>query len=601
MVLEDLHLVSFKGFRDFHLRCSQVTCLVGPNNGGKTSILQAIQLLFDIFRVAFGNRERPDFSNVQWQSNPSHSLAKLSLGDPDAIWLHKRTSEPCKISARCSTNVDIQLEIQGRNRYSLDLTINGTSLCASPIHEENRTAIERVFDWRPFYVPPVGAVAPAERFLPHPQLVELNDKGRTSECWRSQLFWLWNDGNKDDFDGIVERIRQYLPDVSVLPPALTHTNPPDVLIQFVEENTTFDISMSGGGLRTLLNLAVVLQFSRSRCLLFDEPDAHLHGSLQKAVGRMLLDFAEENDVQILVASHAPDFITEVPVESLVWIDRTESEARRSDELGRLLADLGALSKADAIRACGADKILFVEGSLDHSLLRELFELSGNRNPFSDPQVIVARLPGGKGDTAHLGMFRQLLREALRLEVAVACITDRDFELPEADEDKAGAGHVLVLALGRKEAENFLLEPRVLAAALHTVAEKRRQQTGHEVEVPTPEQLQSELERIMNQPEVRNTIKYQMVPRHGNSLGPSLDPSTKLQRSEQWFEEHWEDPSWRIKNCPGKRVLAEVRRWCQATFKVTLTKGELIKAINDCPDNIKQVAQQLERHFYGTSS
>ena len=60
MIIEHLHLQSFKGFRDFNLECSQFTVLVGRNNGGKTSILQAIQLLHDIFVFAFGNGEQPD-------------------------------------------------------------------------------------------------------------------------------------------------------------------------------------------------------------------------------------------------------------------------------------------------------------------------------------------------------------------------------------------------------------------------------------------------------------------------------------------------------------------------------------------------------------
>jgi predicted ATP-dependent endonuclease of OLD family len=71
MMIEEIHLVSFKGFRDFTLKCAPVTVLVGLNSSGKTSILQSIQLVDDIVRYAFGGWngvavERPNFSNVQW-------------------------------------------------------------------------------------------------------------------------------------------------------------------------------------------------------------------------------------------------------------------------------------------------------------------------------------------------------------------------------------------------------------------------------------------------------------------------------------------------------------------------------------------------------
>jgi hypothetical protein len=116
---------------------------------------------------------------------------------------------------------------------------------------------------------------------------------------------------------------------------------------------------------------------------------------------MLIDFASEQNRQLLVATHAPDFISEIPAPSLVWIDRSTVEAKQCNEVGRVLADLGALSKADAVRACGANKILFLEGRPDKTVLSTLFRIAGGKNPFDDPEVIVAELPSGKGDAGHL--------------------------------------------------------------------------------------------------------------------------------------------------------------------------------------------------------
>jgi hypothetical protein len=130
MIIEELRLLSFKGFRDFSVQFSPFTCLVGPNNSGKTSVLHAVQLLHDIFRFAFGGGPRPDFGNIRWTSNPSESLQRLTL-DPDALWLHKKTAEPCKIQARLSSGIEIHLDITGRSRYSLSLTLNGSSVTES--------------------------------------------------------------------------------------------------------------------------------------------------------------------------------------------------------------------------------------------------------------------------------------------------------------------------------------------------------------------------------------------------------------------------------------------------------------------------------------
>jgi len=54
MLIKGLHLTSFKGFSDFEVDFSPFTTLVGPNSGGKTSILRAVQLAFDFFALSFG-------------------------------------------------------------------------------------------------------------------------------------------------------------------------------------------------------------------------------------------------------------------------------------------------------------------------------------------------------------------------------------------------------------------------------------------------------------------------------------------------------------------------------------------------------------------
>jgi hypothetical protein len=309
---------------------------------------------------------------------------------------------------------------------------------------------------------------------------------------------------------------------------------------------------------------------------------------------MLLDFCQEEDIQVIVASHAPEMIAEVPVALQTWIDRKTTEAGTTNSLGTFLADLGALSKADAIRACGADKVLFLEGALDKRLLKHLFSLSGVRSPFDDPQVIVASLPSGKGDSVHLKMFHRLLFEAFHLDVKVACITDRDFELKEKD----GADNdAQVLALGRKEVENFFLVPDVLLSAVNHAAEKRIAKTRQQVRRPVTEEIIGALESVVSQAAVKNAVRWQLVPQFRESLDRSQHPSSREAEADAWFETRWSDASWRIKNCPGKQVLAEFRRWCQGNFGLTLTNTELTRAIVTCPPDIAEIARKLSEHFY----
>ena len=601
MLIEELHLTSFKGFRDFTLKCSQFTTLAGLNNSGKTSILRAIQLAHDILKFAFGNKERPDFSAPQWVSNPTTAINRISSGDPDALWLHKKTGEACIISVKYSGNVELILEIAGRNQYRLDLCVNGSSVTASEIAPQFRQTIAELFVLRPSYVPPLGTVAPGEDHVTHPQLMSQLEKGRSSQFWRARLFWQYNDGRKERFHEVAQTVQKYLPNARILPPALTHDSPSQIEISFEEEGTDFDISTSGGGLRTILDLASTMVFSNSKCILFDEPDAHLHGSLQRSVARMLFDYAQENEVQVFVATHSPEFLKEVPLEHLVWIDRNEQSGRACDSLGRLLVNLGAISSIDALRAKGANKLLFVEGSLDRQILAHLFGLTECRNPFEDEQLIVANLRSGKGDRCHIEAFRRLLLEALEIEMAVGCITDMDYDITERGKEReSDKPDCLLLTLARKEVENYLLDAQAIKAAAEKDAELRRRQGRPSVQGPTIEEIDAKMDALMDGRGIRSQVKCQVLPRYRETLPGSMDDATKEKRAEDWFGARWKDREWRIAHCPGKQVLAGLRTWLKKDFSLNLSAANLCSALVHCPNDVAEMAAKLTSYFYSNA-
>lgn len=611
--IEEVHLVSFKGFKNFKLKCSQFTTLVGMNNSGKTSILQAIQLVHDVCKFVFGGYvnhdiQRPSFIDPQWSSyfgfKSSGIIERQNSGDPDALWLNKKTSIPCKIALKLSDNLEIRIEITGRENYSLDILKNGETIKHKIQEPVNQKIVEDFFLFFPTFVPPTASLPPIEQFIHHPELRQKLDRGLIAECWRSYLYWLCNDGDNRNSNRVVEIVQKYLPDTVLKLPQLTHQSPPQVLIEFEEDETNFDISVSGGGLRTISSLAVILHFSKSRCLLLDEPDAHLHSTLQHQVAQMLLDHSAEKNVQVFVTSHAPDFIAEIPVEYLTWIDRTKQESLTCNGVGQFLAELGAVTKADAIRNYGANKILFVEGGIDRTVLSKFasyfFQEDSTRiNPFADSSVIIAELPDGKGDSKYLDSFQKLLFEAFRIDVKIACIVDNDYELSINDSsiEDVGASNTLLLHLNRKEIENYLLDYAVIAQAAADLVEERKKYTGKSMSCPTVEEIQAEVNSILDSPEIRRIVKCQVVPKYRERLDHSLDPSSKERKGEKWFDEKWNDESWRIRNCPGKEVLTRLRRWCQQTYRLTLTPPKLAATLHQLPDDVQEIMDKLQEYFY----
>ena len=59
--------------------------------------------------------------------------------------------------------------------------------------------------------------------------------------------------------------------------------------------------------------------------MLDEPEVYLHPDLQRRLVRLL----EFMDSQIIMATHSSEVITEALPESIVWVDRSKTTARRT--------------------------------------------------------------------------------------------------------------------------------------------------------------------------------------------------------------------------------------------------------------------------------
>ncbi len=603
MIIEEINLKTFKGFQDFRLACSDLTVLMGENNSGKTSILQALQVVSSILRFCFGDGEGPSFGQPRWDYDPIQQFQKL--GYPahlrEELWFNRLMSQPFGLTVKLSGEVEVDLQVTGPERYKIDVLKAGTSIKANSLTDETSQKI--VMDlYRRFcseFVLPVGTITPGEEHLNYPKYQEIVRKGRSSEVWRGSLYWIHND-NKEAFEEYVSAVKRYLPDIDILAPRLAHDNAATVEIRFKDKKTSLDILSGGGGLRTIMSLLARLVFTKPGVLLFDEPDAHLHGTLQREVARMLIDYVSENDVQVFVSTHAPDFIAEVPLEKLVWIDRRKKEGQRCEGIGKTLVELGSMSHIDAIRSVGADKVLFVEGDLDKKVLEGLVRKAGLQTLFEDKTVLIARLPGGKGDKKHVAAFCGFLRNVLGYDFKMACITDNDYEI--AANGNAGDDEICdQVAFGQlevKEIENYLIEPQVLCTAAKTDARRQTDQGAKTVSTPSLKEIEKKLAEVCEKKAIRDAVKYQMMQQFMNMQNASLSNATGLQKAEEAFDVKWKDFDWRIRHCSGKQVLKVVREWMKSEYGLSLSNRVLLKAVNDCPPDVERIAKNICEHFYG---
>lgn len=499
MRLKRVSLTRFCGFSNFDVDLGDFTALVGPNNGGKTTVLRAIKFALDAVRLFFEEKQ-PYLKRFDERNNQmplAHVAPRLSVVDLSLLYFGKDRQTSSEVSLTFDrAGIDLVIRAvcaPNRDDLQLDVAYRSQSIKHAKNSADAQDILNDLFDAsNAEFIPPPGTIGPRENVMAWGDILAAISQGRVNETWRNRFHWL-NEGEEPEaFQRTIGRVAAYLPDVRLRPPRRSRREPV-VEVNYLEGGAEYDISAGGGGLRTLVTLAANLELSSAKILLFDEPDAHLHSAIQRQTAMLLQDAASAGR-QIIITSHAPDFIEEVPVDSLVWIDRKENVGRKCDDVGKALVELGAISNARALETLGTDTLIYFEGADDRSNIKQLMVRCGKHGLASRSRLEVL---GGFGAEKSLPGALDVLQKLLRTRVALAAILDADFLKMDAETLILKNDDVFVARLPCKELENLLLlSPVGVVSAAQEEAKRRAEVTYSRPRQPSVRRRKSKNRRTV---------------------------------------------------------------------------------------------------------
>ena len=175
---------------------------------------------------------------------------------------------------------------------------------------------------------------------------------------------------------------------------------------------------------TLGTLRRSSQFSH-RSILVEEPEAHLHPQLQLLLLKHLADVTSNhdgNEVQVIASSHSPILASQAPIDSVVCIQEVDGKISAVSVCsitidGRTKKKLQRYLDATRGELFFARRILMVEGMAEMLLLPVLTEIAGGNLKESGVTVLNA---DGINFDAFIPLFG-----ADRLGVPVVILTDGD--------------------------------------------------------------------------------------------------------------------------------------------------------------------------------
>lgn len=580
MIVSRLYIENIFGFKKFQLPLTPFTVLVGLNNGGKTSLLRTLRLAIDAIHPAtFGPR----------QFDIQAILNKNGISSSDMLRFgHKAPSSIIQIDFQVAPNVKVEAKaIISQRDCRVTFDVNGTDAAKLP-PDDVKLALEPISAYRVEMLASVSGMPP-ETLLDFTSLHGNIDSGRFAETWRNRFHWASEQNRPAQTQRIVERLQESLPDVLLNPPRRTRGQQPHVDISYDEDGVQHDIAASGAGFRTLVELNSAVELSGASLLLMDEPDAHLHPGIQRNIARFLADRANE-ECQILVSTHAPDFIEEVPLDSLVWIDRRLEKGNRRDSRGKILVDLGAISKNDAVQFLGADTLLYVEGGGDRTALATILKRCGKEGLWNRSRLEILE---GHGNCRNLPAAIRIATTLTKTRVAVVVIRDADYLELHPRGLEIEADNVLELRLPCKELENlFLISPETIYSAATEAARRREQATAMPKAMPSLDQVQKKIDECTASEASKNAIENQWLFRWIEQ-NPLTDAG-QLQDARNEFTRYWNDAEWRRRCCPGKMALKAIRGWLQAEYRLTVTPSNLLNAYEPS-DELRKLIERADEH------
>jgi ABC-type cobalamin/Fe3+-siderophores transport system ATPase subunit len=468
-----LHWLEISNFKSYgssgRIPLDHPSVLIGPNNCGKTTALQAIALWSIAIRT--WQQESKDSKAKKRTGKPLNRLTILSVPVPKTRHYWKNL----KVSGK-DLHISVGLEIDGcvesvtmvfRHHASDELIYAEPH--PSTANKPQALAKAARLDVALLY--PMSGIAADEPLITRNRIDYHMGRGSTAEVLRNLCLVVQQDHPHDwqEITALMKRLFQ----VSLTTPRENEGGSLDLFYEQEGADRPLDLSLAGRGFQQMLLILAHLYSHKGSVLLIDEPDAHLEILRQQQIYALLTNIADRNCCQVLIATHSEVVMQESLDRHLTLIlaGHAEDLAAKPD----IKESLKRFGAAHYVRARETGHVLYLEGSTDLAILRafanrlhhpvgdliadgaplNVYYLQDNRpEPGHTPEELLDAVEGAFGQRArdHFFNLRRILPHLRGLE-----ILDNDNRgLTEIHE-----GGFTRLPWKRYELENYLISPEAI--------------------------------------------------------------------------------------------------------------------------------------------
>ena len=467
-----LHYLEIENFKRFgsrqRIELDHPTVLIGPNNCGKTSAIQALALWSQAVKTWFDIRKESSAKERTATALNRLNIVAVPVPRTRSFWHNTHVRTGTKDIALVIT---VGIEFQGQViALPMRFRNQGDELVYCSPDESAVSQLDLIEYAAGISVEllyPMSGLETEEPILQPGRIEVLLGQGQTAQVLRN-LCLMVAKNTPADWEAIVNLMNRLF-SVSLEAPRETTRGAIEMGYRQNGVREALDIASSGRGFQQMLLIFAYLYSHKRSVLLVDEPDAHLEILRQKQVYVLLRDIAAQNQSQVVMVSHSEVILEEALDNNLtLLIDGKADDLARKTDIRNSLKYFGA---EHYIKALDRGYILYVEGRTDVDMLRALAEQINhpiaeawderinsfyiqNNYPDKSTDSELERMEGGFGVTPreHFNGLCHLVPGLKGL-----AILDNDGHNRQGTTE----GNLQLTYWKRYEAENYFVTPEVL--------------------------------------------------------------------------------------------------------------------------------------------
>ena len=450
-MIREIVLRRFKRFDEERFDLNGHVILAGPNNCGKTTVLQAVAAW------ALGLKRWRELNDFQ-RHGGAYTRAPLARQAFSAVPL--RSYDLLWKDRNYTGTMEIEVSLVDGRRVTMEFHKDSTEQVYVRPEKSAEPAVVRDLNLEVVYVATVGGLSVEEPVYQSDYIETLLGRQRPGDVIRNLLLHASRGAEWDKLKAAVQRLFG----VELLVP---QTPGGQIVCEYQQGPgaPSFDILSAGSGFQQVVLLLACLSTRRGAVVLVDEPDAHLHVFLQDSIFSELHRAAAETKSQLVIATHSEVIFNSASPEQICVMLGHPRRLASTTDVQRLRQAVAVLQQSDLVAAFEAPGILYLEGYTDLNLLREWARVL--QHPLKDyldrTPFWRAKQPPGRPDATEVPVKDHF--DALRLvnaDMTGVWLVDADGKRNIQPSQAAERTKLNRVIWARYETESYLVHPAALA-------------------------------------------------------------------------------------------------------------------------------------------